>query len=178
MIICFHQFLSQDLNADNIKTEIIYTGQTGFLQGFKHGFILDATLNDFVSGELEKAILDCAKNINPDLMLIEAQSSLRNPSGPCGSELLLSADVHGVVLVHPFDREYFDNFEDIQYELPSLEDEINLINSFGKTVLGVCINSKQNIDANQIKEQFNIPVVNPMNESVSSISESIKANLF
>ena len=172
------QFLSQDLNADNIKTEIIYTGQTGFLQGFKHGFILDATLNDFVSGELEKAVLDCAKNINPDLMLIEGQSSLRNPSGPCGSELLLSADVHGVVLVHPFDREYFDNFEDIQYELPSLEDEMNLINSYGKTVLGVCINSKQNIDANQIKEQFNIPVVNPMNESVSSISESIKANLF
>ena len=172
------QFLSQDLNTDNIKTEIIYTGQTGFLQGFRHGFILDATLNDFVSGELEKAILECARNTNPDLMLIEGQSSLRNPSGPCGSELLLSADVDGVVLVHPFDREYFDNFEDLQCELPTLEDEINLIKSYGKTILGVCINSKQNIDANQLKEQFKIPVVNPMNESISTISESIKANLF
>jgi uncharacterized NAD-dependent epimerase/dehydratase family protein len=111
-------------------------------------------------------------------MLVEGQSSLRNPSGPCGSELLLSADVDGVVLVHPFDREYFDNFEDLQCELPTLEDEINLIKSYGKTILGVCINSKQNIDANQIKEQFKIPVVNPMNESISTISESIKANLF
>jgi len=82
------------------------------------------------------------------------------------------------VLVHPFDREYFDNFEDIQYELPSLEEEINLIKNYGKSILGVCINSKQNIDANQIKEQFNVPVVNPMIESISAISESIKANLF
>ena len=35
------------------RTEVIYTGQTGWLQGFRHGFIFDATLNDFVSGELE-----------------------------------------------------------------------------------------------------------------------------
>ena len=52
------KFLVQDLTESDIKTEIIYTGQTGFLQGFKHGFILDSTLNDFVSGELEKAILE------------------------------------------------------------------------------------------------------------------------
>ena len=35
-----------------IQTEMIYTGQTGKLQGGKYGFILDSTLNDFVSGEL------------------------------------------------------------------------------------------------------------------------------
>ncbi len=91
-------------------------------------------------------------------MLIEGQSSLRNPSGPCGSELLLSADVDGVVLVHPFDREYFDNFEDLQCEIPSLEDEINLIKSYGKTVLGVCINSKQNILKNILKKYIDGPI--------------------
>ena len=53
------QFLVQALRESGIKTEVIYTGQTGFLQGFKHGLILDSTLNDFVSGELEKAIIDC-----------------------------------------------------------------------------------------------------------------------
>ena len=121
------QFLVQDLSDSDIKTEVIYTGQTGFLQGFKHGFILDSTLNDFVSGELEKAILECADECSPEIILIEGQSSLRNPSGPCGSELLLSGDVDGVILVHPFDREYFDNFEDVGCVLPSLEDEINLI---------------------------------------------------
>ena len=35
---------------------MIYTGQTGWLQGGEYGFIFDSTLNDFVSGELENAI--------------------------------------------------------------------------------------------------------------------------
>ena len=171
------QFLVQDLSDSDIKTEIIYTGQTGFLQGFKHGFILDSTLNDFVSGELEKAILECAKESNPEIILIEGQSSFRNPSGPCGSELLLSGDVDGVILVHPFDRNYFDNFEDVGCVLPSLEDEINLIKTYGKNVFGVCINSKQEVDALKLQDKLKIPVVNPMNESIRAISESIKDNL-
>ena len=168
------QFLVQDLSESDIKTEVIYTGQTGFLQGFKHGFIHDSTLNDFVSGELEKAILECADECSPEIILIEGQSSLRNPSGPCGSELLLSGDVDGVILVHPFDREYFDNFEDVGCVLPSLEDEINLIKTYGKNVMGVCINSKQEIDALKLQNELKIPVVNPMNESIRAISESIK----
>jgi uncharacterized NAD-dependent epimerase/dehydratase family protein len=78
------------------------------LQGFKHGFLFDATLNDFVTGELEKAIMECDAISQPELMLIEGQSSLRNPSGPCGSELLLAGDVNGVILTHAIDRDYFE----------------------------------------------------------------------
>lgn len=167
------QFLVKDLNTNNIKTEVIYTGQTGFLQGFKHGFILDATLNDFVSGELEKSILECAEKSNPEIILIEGQSSLRNPSGPCGSELLLSGDVDGVVLVHPLDRKYFDNFEDIGCVLPGLVDEISLIQNYGKDVLGVCINSNEEVDTKQLQREIKIPVVNPMTESIQAISNSI-----
>ena len=58
---------------------MIYTGQTGWLQGGKYGFIFDSTLNDFVSGELEHAILTCYEETNPDVILIEGQSALRNP---------------------------------------------------------------------------------------------------
>ncbi len=54
-----------------IKAEMIYTGQTGWLQGYKYGFIFDATLNDFVSAELENAIVRCSRNAGPDLILIE-----------------------------------------------------------------------------------------------------------
>ena len=43
--------------ADGIATEMIYTGQTGWLQGYPYGFILDATPNDFVSGEIEHAVV-------------------------------------------------------------------------------------------------------------------------
>ena len=53
------------LRAQGINAEMIYTGQTGWLQGLRHGFIFDSTLNDFVSGELEGAILACAREMEP-----------------------------------------------------------------------------------------------------------------
>jgi uncharacterized NAD-dependent epimerase/dehydratase family protein len=44
-----------------IRADWISTGQTGWLQGAPFGFILDATANDPVSGELEHAIVSCAR---------------------------------------------------------------------------------------------------------------------
>src|SRR5690606_3599273 len=47
-----------DLMRNNGYTaEMIYTGQTGWMQGAEYGFIFDSTLNDFVSGELEHAVV-------------------------------------------------------------------------------------------------------------------------
>ena len=85
---------------EGIKTEMIYTGQTGWMQGSKHGFIFDSTINDFVSGELEHAITTCYNEEKPNLILLEGQSSLRNPSGPCGLEFLISGNAKQVVLIH------------------------------------------------------------------------------
>ena len=91
---------------EGIRTELIYTGQTGWMQGYKHGFIFDATPNDFVSGELERVILECVDQSNPDLILLEGQSSMRNPSGPGGSEFILSGNAKSVIIVHPIGRKY------------------------------------------------------------------------
>jgi hypothetical protein len=44
---------------------MIYTGQTGWMQGSKYGFIFDTTLNDFISGEIEHAIVSCWKDTYP-----------------------------------------------------------------------------------------------------------------
>ena len=73
------------------RTEMIYTGQTGWMQGYEYGFILDATPNDFVPGEIENAIVTCDREKSPELILVEGQSSLRNLFGPCGSEFLIQA---------------------------------------------------------------------------------------
>ena len=51
------RILRQACEANGLKAQMIYTGQTGWLQGGKYGFIFDSTLNDFVSGELENAIV-------------------------------------------------------------------------------------------------------------------------
>ena len=65
------RMLKQACNAEGMKAEMIYTGQTGWLQGGKYGFIFDSTLNDFVSGELEHAIVSCWKDTNPDILFLE-----------------------------------------------------------------------------------------------------------
>ena len=61
------------------SADMIYTGQTGWMQGWDYGFIFDSTVNDFVSGELEKSIVVCYKEKNPDFIIIEGQAALRNP---------------------------------------------------------------------------------------------------
>ncbi|MEM6796773.1 MAG: DUF1611 domain-containing protein [Acidobacteriota bacterium] len=49
------------LERRGVHAELVYTGQTGWLQGYRYGFIFDSTPNDFVCGELEHAILHCAR---------------------------------------------------------------------------------------------------------------------
>ena len=39
------------------RAEMIGTGQTAWMQGARYGMILDSLVNDFVSGEIEHAVL-------------------------------------------------------------------------------------------------------------------------
>src|SRR4029453_16608329 len=94
------RFLLEACRAVGLATELIFTGQTGWMQGAAFGFILDSIPNGFVLGELGDAIVSCWKATRPELILLEGQSALRNPSGPCGSEFLLSGGARGVVLQH------------------------------------------------------------------------------
>lgn len=120
--------------------EMIYTGQTGWMQGARFGFVLDATLNDYVSGELEQAIVACDLEVHPDVIVIEGQSSLRNPSGPCGAELILSGDARKVVLQHAPAREHFEGYEALELRIGALADEIALIRLYGGEVCCVAVN--------------------------------------
>ncbi|MAG54742.1 MAG: hypothetical protein CMJ83_00470 [Planctomycetes bacterium] len=136
------QVLQLGLSEEGVSSELVYTGQTGWLQGLEHGFILDATPNDFVSGELERAIVACDRERHPDVILVEGQSSLRNPSGPCGAELLLSAEASGVILQHAPARTHFEDLERVPCPLPPIEEEIALIGAYGAPVIAVALNGR------------------------------------
>ncbi|MGA1543330.1 MAG: DUF1611 domain-containing protein [Saprospiraceae bacterium] len=166
------KFLLDRLNQYGLKTQMIYTGQTGWMQGSSFGFILDSTLNDFVSGELEKTILDCFEQTNPQLILIEGQSSLRNPSGPCGSELLLSGNAKGVILQHAPGRKYY---EDTNIPLGSVYDEIKLIKLYGSEVIAITLNEENCSDVElesikqEIQRQTGIPTIRPLKNGVDEL---------
>lgn len=169
----------EGLNKNGIKAEMIYTGQTGWMQGYQHGFIFDSTLNDFISGEIERAIVACDADANPEVIIIEGQSSLQNPSGPCGSEFLISGNAKGVILQHQPGRKNYDFNEDWG-EVKPLEDEIKLIELFGSQVLCITLNG-DHMDKNtlveyqsKMEEKLGIPIVLPLEDGVDRITSSIK----
>ena len=168
--------------AEGINAHMIYTGQTGWLQGGRYGFIFDSTLNDFVSGELEHAIVSCWKETGAQLLLVEGQSALRNPSGPCGLEFLISGNAKHVVLVHAPQRRYFDN-EPHWGEIPDPTSEIELIEKLGARVLALALNTEgctpEEALAYQARfaEQLQRPVLLPLEQGVGSLLPALKALL-
>lgn len=174
------KFIVEAIRGEGMKSEMIYTGQTGWMQGWKYGFILDSTYNDYVSGELENAIVSCYREVDPDLIVIEGQAALRNISGPCGAEFLLSGDVDGVVLQHAPARIYYDGFEELGVKIPPLSSEVELIKMYGKKVIGITLNTR-GLTAEQAmkyKEQYEqelgIPVALPVERGVADILEPIR----
>lgn len=168
------RLLTQAVRRAGKKAEMIYTGQTGWLQGGKYGFIFDSTVNDFVSGELEHAIVSCWQEERPDIFFIEGQSALRNPSGPCGSELLISGNAKKVVLLCSPVRKYFD--DDAHWgEIPSVETEIALIKMLGSEVIALALHTAgcSESEARQWKQEYekkySLPVLLPVEEGVDAL---------
>jgi uncharacterized NAD-dependent epimerase/dehydratase family protein len=166
--------LSRACRDAGITPAIVHTGQTGWLQGIPHGFILDSTPNDFVSGELEHAIVQCDRDLAPDVIFLEGQSALLNPSGPCGAELLLSAGTRGVVLQHAPGRKYHDDQEHLHNEIAPLTKQIELIAMYGARVLAISLNheglharSRERVRA-EVERETGLPAFWPLDEPGSA----------
>jgi uncharacterized NAD-dependent epimerase/dehydratase family protein len=173
------RLVRQACEAEGINAQMIYTGQTGWLQGGKYGFIFDSTLNDFISGELEHAILSCNKETHPDLILLEGQSALRNPSGPCGSELLVSGNAKYTILVVAPKRKYYEDNPEWG-ELPTIKSEIELIKMYSSTVTALALNTEHCTDEEAFSYQvayeteYKIPVLLPLQQGVSKLVPVLK----
>jgi uncharacterized NAD-dependent epimerase/dehydratase family protein len=170
------RFLLDACRKAGIATELVFTGQTGWMQGTPFGFILDSVPNDFVSGELEQAIVSCWEKARPELILLEGQSALRNPAGPCGSEFILSGRATGVILQHAPGRRYYDGLEEFDLRLPPVSDEIALIRTLGARTLAVTLNGEgMTPEALRAEQQRlgwglgGIPVLRPLEEGLESL---------
>lgn len=163
-----------------IQAQMIYTGQTGWLQGGRYGFIFDSTLNDFISGELEHAIVSCHKETGADIILIEGQSALRNPSGPCGAELLVSGNAKQVIIVHAPKRKYYEHLPEWG-AIHSLASEIELVAKYGSTVIAIALNTEDCTDAEALAFQqeyeagLQLPVLLPLQQGVEKIMPVISS---
>ena len=174
------RWLAEAFSTRGIRAEMVYTGQTGWMQGHPYGFILDATPNDFVPGELENSVVRCDRETQPEVIFIEGQAAMRLPSGPCGSELLCSAQARGVILQHAPKRKRYHSMEQLPFEPPPLEEEIELIRLYGSRVLALTLNG-ENFERNELCRKrdelascHGIPVVCPLEDGVEGLLPPIE----
>jgi uncharacterized NAD-dependent epimerase/dehydratase family protein len=169
------RFLVETMRKAGYKAEMVYTGQTGWMQGAKYGFVFDSTLNDFISGEMEHAVVTCYEQEHPDIIFIEGQSSLRNPSGPAGAEWIVSAGADGVVLQHHPVRKQYKDMEYYPAYIAEPKDEIALIKIYGAPTVAVALNTaKMNTNdarecASRYEKELGIPVVLPLEDGLDRL---------
>jgi len=172
--------ITDAMKSRGLRSEMVFTGQTGWLQGHKYGFVLDSTYNDFISGELEHAVVTCWRETDPDVIFIEGQSALCNPSGPCGAEFLLSAQSKGVILQHSPAREFYKGQEHTGVRI-SLMRELELIRLYGSKVLAITLNTSKlsrteaRIFQEKIGQETGLPVILPLEDGVDELSAIVKA---
>lgn len=127
------------LRDQGLKAEMIGTGQTAWMQGAKYSMIMDSCINDFVSGEIEHAVVSAYEKENPDVVVIEGQGSLMNPAYPGGFEILAAGRPDYVILQHAPKRQEYDGFPG--YKMHPLEQQIHAIELIsGKKVIAITVN--------------------------------------
>tara|TARA_R110001632_G_scaffold67326_4_gene158148 strand:+ start:1124 stop:2194 length:1071 start_codon:yes stop_codon:yes gene_type:complete len=129
----------QGLEKASRRAEMIGTGQTAWMQGAKYSMIMDSCINDFVSGEIEHAVVSAYKNEDPDVIVIEGQGSLMNPAYPGGFEILAAGRPDFVILQHAPTRKEYDGFPG--YKLHGLKKQIQAIETIsGVKVMAITVN--------------------------------------
>jgi len=170
------------LHEAGSSAEMIHTGQTGWMQGGRYGIVLDSLPSDFIAGELEGAMLACAADSDPDVMVLEGQSALRNPAGSgAGSRgILIAGDAHAIVLQHSPTRVFFDGLEDRGYRIPDIADEVDLLERFDRPVCAVTVNTQgmdpASVDAEcaRLERRLGRPVVAPFEHGLGRVVEAVR----
>jgi uncharacterized NAD-dependent epimerase/dehydratase family protein len=138
------------LRAAGYRAELVGTGQTAWMQGARYGVIMDALINDFVSGEIEHAVWSAWSEQRPDAIVIEGQGSLMNPAYPGGFEILAAGRPDVIVLQHAPARKEYDGFPG--YPIHPLEQQIQALELIsGKPVVAVTINH-ENLTSSEIPQ--------------------------
>jgi uncharacterized NAD-dependent epimerase/dehydratase family protein len=160
------------------NTEMIGTGQTAWLQGARYGVVMDALVNDFVSGEIEHAVLRAWDESRPDVIVIEGQGSLMNPAYPGGFEILAAGRPDIVILQHAPARKEYDGFPG--YPLHPLKRQIEVVELLAdKPVVAVTINHENldptSIDAvcRQVQARAGRPAFDVLANGVTPLVDSV-----
>ena len=168
-----------ELRRRGRSADMIFTGQTGWMQGWPHGIVMDAMINDFVSGGIEGAILDSWISEKPEFMIIEGQGSLVHPFFPGGFEIMAAGQIHGFILQDAPGRKHLDGFPGFPMPNPSRVIKIaNLISNCPLVAIGLnnegLTPKMANNAKTRLQKKFKVPVEDPIFDGVSKIVDAIE----
>lgn len=131
--------LTAALNEHGIRAVLVGTGQTSLMQGAHHGVALDAVPAQFVTGELEGAVVEAFRASHPDVIVVEGQGALSHPTYLRSTAILRGSRPGAVILQHAPTRRTISDFP--AFPMPTAASEIALIEIFADTkVIGVTLN--------------------------------------
>ncbi len=170
------------LKSAEYSAEFVGTGQTAWMQGARYGIVLDALINDFVSGEIEHAVWTAWNETRPDVIVIEGQGSLMNPAYPGGFEILAAGRPDVVVLQHAPTRKEYDGFPG--YPLHPLKKQIEAIELLsGKRVVAVTINhegmNREDVPSvcAEITKNTGLPACDVLWEGASRVVDALRSHI-
>jgi len=138
--------LTSALCAAGVRAVMVGTGQTSLIQGSRYGVALDAIPAQFVTGELEAAVVEAFETERPDVIIVEGQGALSHPTYLSSTAILRGSIPAGVILQHAPARTTVSDFPNVP--MPTVVSEINLIETFAPTqVIGITINHEGMTDA-------------------------------
>lgn len=170
--------LTQALQKKGLNAVMIATGQTGVIQGAEFGVPLDALTEQFISGEIEKAIVDAWETKHPDIIILEGQGSLSHPAYLSSCFIIRGGRPEAVIIQHPPKREKLGDYPGI--DMPTLKEEIKLIEAFSSSpVIGIAINHEDMIDSELTQtiklyeSQFKLPATDVLKFGCDLLVEKI-----
>lgn len=178
--------LTRALNERGVKAVMVGTGQTGLLQGARHGVALDALPSQFCCGELEGAVIKAFETEDPDIIIVEGQGALSHPAFCTSAFILRGCAPDSVILQHAPKRAHRCDFPNMA--MPTPASEIELIERFAATkVIGLTLNnegmSDTEVDAAiaTYERELGVPVTDALSRPIEKLVEIIRKrypNLF
>ncbi|NOY08500.1 MAG: DUF1611 domain-containing protein [Spirochaetes bacterium] len=137
--------LVEALRKEGLNVAFVATGQTGLIQGAKYGVAVDAIIEEFMTGEIENAVMEAEDTEHPDIIIVEGQGALSHPAYLSSCAIVRGAKPKAIIVQHPPKRKNLGDFPYVP--MPTLESEIEMIEIFsGSKVIAITINHEDMTD--------------------------------
>jgi uncharacterized NAD-dependent epimerase/dehydratase family protein len=170
--------LTRALSNAGLKAIMVATGQTALIQGARYGVALDAIPEQYVSGEMEAAVVEAYELEQPDVLIIEGQGALSHPAYLSSCFIIRGSRPDAIILQHAPGREMLGDYPKLP--MPSIESEIKLVESFsGSKIIGIAINHENLTDddvsdvVGHYESKFGVAATDVLTKGSSKLVEKI-----